>query len=104
MADRREFIRKTSLGAAAALFVGRVWAADVPMLKETDPQAQGLGYKANAAEVDKVKFARYAAGQKCANCSLFQGKAGDAAGVCPLYAGKQVSANGWCSAYNKKVG
>ncbi len=103
MADRRDFIRKTSLGAAA-LFAGRVWAADVPMLKETDPQAAALGYKTNASEVDKAKYTKFAAGQKCANCALFQGKPTDAAGVCPLYAGKMVAANAWCSAYNKKAG
>ena len=39
----------------------------------------------------------------CANCALYQGKAGDAAGACPLFAGKQVSAKGWCSAWAKKA-
>ena len=102
MSDRRDFIRKTSLGAAA-LFVGRVWAA-APMVAETDPQAAALGYKEAASKVDKAKFPKYADGQKCANCALFQGKPGDAAGPCPLYAGKQVASGAWCSAYNKKAG
>ncbi len=71
-------------------------------MSETDPQAQALGYKANAATVDRTKFPQFATGQGCANCQLFQGKATDAAGACPIFAGKQVSAKGWCSAYAKK--
>ena len=51
---------------------------------------------------DKAKYPKYADGQKCANCQLFGGKAGDASGPCPLYAGKLVAAEGWCSAYTSK--
>ena len=54
-------------------------------------------------EVDKTKQPKYAAGQICGNCALFQGKATDAAGGCPLFAGKQVAGKGWCSAYAKKA-
>jgi hypothetical protein len=53
--------------------------------------------------VDKTKQPKYAAGQICGNCALFQGKATDAAGGCPLFAGKQVAGKGWCSAYAKKA-
>jgi hypothetical protein len=74
-----------------------------PMVDEKDPQALALGYVTDAAHVDKVKYAKFAVGSHCANCSLFLGKAGDAAGGCPLYAGKQVSATGWCSAWVKKA-
>ena len=73
------------------------------MVAESDPNAASLGYKADASKVDKTKFPKYAAGQNCSSCALFQGKAGDAAGVCPLFAGKQVSGSGWCSAYAKKA-
>lgn len=73
------------------------------MVSEADPQATGLGYKADAGKVDKSKFPKFAAGQQCSNCVLFQGKTGDAAGGCPIFAGKQVTAKGWCSAYNKKA-
>ena len=73
------------------------------MVAESDSQAAALGYKANATTVDKAKQAKYAAGQACANCALFQAAAGAAAGGCPLFAGKQVSAKGWCSAYAKKA-
>jgi hypothetical protein len=53
--------------------------------------------------VDKAKFPKFAAGQNCGSCALYQGKAGDAAGGCPLFAGKQVSSKSWCSAYAKKA-
>jgi hypothetical protein len=73
------------------------------MVAETDPQATALGYKPDAAKIDKTKQPKYAAGQVCGNCALFQGAAGAAAGGCPLFAGKQVSSKGWCSAYAKKA-
>ena len=71
-------------------------------LDEKDPQAVALGYVDDASRADAKKFPKYAAGQTCSNCSLYQGKAGDAAGNCALFPGKQVSAKGWCSAWTKK--
>ena len=73
------------------------------MLLESDAQAMTLGYKADATKADKAKFPNYAAGQNCANCALYQGKATDAAGGCPLFAGKQVAGKGWCSSWAKKA-
>lgn len=103
MKNRRIFILHAGLGAAAAaLSVGHVFA-QTAMLSETDPQAAALAYKVDAAKTDKVKFPKYAAGQNCASCALYQAKAGDKAGGCPLFAGKQVAANAWCSAYVKKA-
>lgn len=100
MTSRREFIVQLGLGGAA-LASGHSLAQGA-MVAESDAQAAALGYKADATKADKVKFPKYAAGQLCGNCSLYQGKPGDAAGGCPLFAGKQVSANGWCSAWSKK--
>jgi hypothetical protein len=73
------------------------------MVDPKDAASGALGYVAEASQADTTKYPKYAAGQACANCALFGGKAGDAAGVCPLFAGKQVSAKGWCSAYAKKA-
>ena len=101
MTNRREFIVQLSLGTGA-LAATQVMAAG-PMLAESDAQATALGYKADATKVDVKKFPKYAAGQVCKNCSLYQGKATDAAGGCPLFAGKQVAGPGWCSAYAKKA-
>jgi hypothetical protein len=98
--NRRTFVIQTVVGASAltAALTAQAQAA----LAETDAQAVALGYKADASKVDKAKFPKYAAGQVCTNCALFQGKASDAAGGCPLFAGKQVAGKGWCSAWAKK--
>jgi hypothetical protein len=70
---------------------------------EKDPQAVALGYVPQASQADVKKFPRYAAGQMCSSCALYQGKPGEAAGGCALFAGKQVNATAWCSAWVKKT-
>jgi len=101
MSNRRAFLVHSGV-AGGALFAPAVFA-QAGMVSDADPQAAVLGYHGDAGKTDKTKFPKYAVGQQCANCALFQGKAGDKAGACPLFAGKQVSAAGWCSAYNKKA-
>lgn len=98
--NRRVFMLHTVVGAAAAGVALRAQAQ--AMLAETDAQAAALGYKADATKVDKTKQPKYAAGQACGSCALFQGAANAQAGACPLFAGKQVAAKGWCSAWAKK--
>ncbi len=73
-----------------------------PKAEEKDPQSLALGYVADATKVDTKKYPKYAAGQVCTNCALYQGKASDAWGGCPLFAGKVVAGSGWCSAWVKK--
>jgi transcriptional regulator of acetoin/glycerol metabolism len=97
---RRVFMMQTAMASAATLLAANAQAQS--MVAETDAQAAALGYKADASKVDKAKQAKYAAGQACSNCALYQGAAGSAAGGCPLFAGKQVAGKGWCSAYAKK--
>ena len=99
--NRRTFVIQSVLGLGAVGLAGRVSAAEA--VKDTDPQAAALGYKTVATAVDKAKYPKYAAGQACGNCALYQGKSSDAVGPCPLFAGKQVSAKGWCSAWAKKA-
>jgi len=90
--------------AASSLLIGAgVNASAADLVAEGDPQAVALGYKADATKVDKSKQPKYAAGQACGSCALYQGAAGSAAGNCPLFAGKQVSAKAWCSAWAKKA-
>ena len=101
--SRRTFLI-TSIGVASTIALSSRQAfADAPKVSESDPTAQALGYKEDASKVDKAKYAKYAAGQDCGNCSFYQGKATDAYAGCPMFAGKQVASKGWCSAYNKKV-
>jgi hypothetical protein len=101
MSNRREFIVQLSLGTGA-LVAGQAMAQGAPVA-EADAQAVALGYKADTTKVDDKKFPKHAATQSCANCALFQGKAGDKTGGCPLFAGKTVAATGWCSAWAKKA-
>ena len=73
-----------------------------PLVDEKDAAAIGLGYVAVATKADKTKYPKYADGQQCGNCALYQGGAAEQGG-CPLFAGKQVVSKAWCSAYNKKA-
>ncbi len=98
---RRVFMMQVATAATAVLAVTE--ASAQAMLDEKDPQAVGLAYKADASKVDKAKNPKFVAGSNCANCALFQAKAGAASGGCPLFGAKQVSAKGWCSAWAKKA-
>ena len=95
---RRTFL--ITLAAGAAVFTSTAQAQ--AKLDEKDPQSLALGYVADATKADTKKFPKYAPGQVCTNCALYQGKASDAWGGCPLFAGKQVAGKGWCSAWAKK--
>ncbi len=96
---------QTPMPAPAAPAAAPPAAAPVatgPMLDEKDPTAAALGYVAEASRVDKAKHTKFADGQACSNCALYQGVGGAGSGPCPLFAGKQVSAQGWCASYARK--
>jgi hypothetical protein len=99
MNSRRQFIQILPL-AGAGLLAGEAFAQ--AMVDEKDATAASLGYVADATKADKTKYPKYAAGQACSGCALFQPKAGTPAGGCAIFPGKQVAAKGWCSAYAKK--
>ena len=103
MTSRRTFIQIIPLAGALALGARVALAADAPKGDPKDPQAAALGYVLDASKVDKAKYPKYAAGQACGSCQLYQGKAADATGPCAIFAGKQVASKGWCSAYVKKA-
>ena len=96
MTSRRRFIALAPLFGAAALARAD---APPPLVDPKSPQAQQLGYVADAGKEAKAKSPKYAAGQACSGCALYQGKVGDASGPCPLYPGKAVLAKAWCSAF-----
>ena len=96
---RRVFL--ITLAAAGAALATSAQAQ--AMVDEKDAQATALGYVAEAKRADTKKYPKYAAGQACSSCALYQGKAADKAGACPLFAGKQVASAGWCSAWAKKA-
>ena len=95
---RRTFLMTLAAGGAALTTA----AQGQDKLDEKAPQAVALAYVADATKTDAKKHPKYAAGQVCNNCALYQGKATDAGGACPLFAGKQVAGKGWCSAWVKK--
>jgi hypothetical protein len=109
---RRALLRAVVCGATiapAAILWQRASAAaaasaPTPMVDSTDPTAQALGYVANASKVDPKTNPTYMAGQHCAVCAQFQGKATDKQGPCVLFPGKQVMAAGWCRGWAKKPG
>ncbi len=100
---RRSFLIGIA-GTASALAASRfaMAQANAP-LSERDPQAKALGYKADAAKVDKAKFPKYVAGQLCGNCQLYQGKKTGATGPCALFSNKLVASKGWCSAWVRRA-
>ena len=97
--QRRVFLMTVAASTAA---LGTVAQAQT-LVDEKDAQAATFGYVADAKRVDPKKQPKFAAGQNCANCALYQGKAADKAGGCPLFAGKQVAGAGWCNAWAKKA-
>ncbi len=95
--------RRVFLMTVAATGVGiSATASAQTLLDEKDPQAVALGYVADAKKVDTKKYPKYAAGQVCSNCALYQGKATDKQAGCPLFDAKQVAGPGWCNAWAKK--
>ena len=100
MQTRRKFIQIVPV-ASATLMAGQQAFAQPARLDEKDPQAVALGYLHDATKVDKAKQPKWAAGQLCSNCQLWQGGANPWGG-CPLFGAKQVNAKGWCNAYVKK--
>ena len=96
---RRVFLMTLAASGAAIATSAQAQA----LLDEKSPQATALGYVAEAKRVDAKKYPKFAAGQNCTNCALYQGKPADKAGGCPLFAGKQVAGAGWCSAWAKKA-
>ena len=102
MTSRRHFVL-TLPAAALSLAAIRTASAQATKLEESDPIAVSLGYRSDASKVDAKKFPAFAAGRNCANCQLYQGKAGEAWGACGAVGGKLVNAKGWCVAWAKKA-
>ena len=96
---RRVFLMTLAASGAALATSAQAQA----LLDEKDAQAVALGYVADAKRVDTKKFPKFAAGQNCTTCALYQGKPTDKAAGCPLFGAKQVAGAGWCSAWAKRA-
>lgn len=77
-------------------------SGDMPRLSLDDSQAQALGYKHDAANVDPQKYPQRVEGNVCRNCALYQAGPDTEWGPCTLFPGKQVKATGWCSGYTPR--
>ncbi len=98
--NRRAFMLTLAAGSSALASSAAMAQAK---LDEKDPTAAALGYVADTAKADKKKYPKHDVAQTCANCQLFQAKAGAAEGGCPLFPGKTVAAKGWCASWVKKA-
>ena len=102
---RRSLLKAALIGAVGASVSGlsnKLGAASAPALvplSPTDPQASALGYLEDAS---KATNPTHQAGQVCASCVQFQGKAADARGACNIFPGKSVNAHGWCLVWATK--
>ena len=97
--SRRRFLAHTLVFAAAAPLLGasaRAWAAPLPKLPASNPQAKALHYTEDGA---KSKEPSHKPGSMCKNCQFFT----PATGACTLFAGFSVAPLGWCAAWAKKA-
>lgn len=117
--SRRDFLRTTAIlvGASAVTVPAILNAqekrksaagAGPAMVDEKSPEAVGVKYIADASKGKDKALVMERGGvpykdQKCGNCAMYQGKAGDASGPCPIFPGKNVSAKGMCTSWVKKA-
>jgi hypothetical protein len=81
--SRRSLLKGALLTVAAvpaASLLSRQALAANPLVDPNDAQAKSLGYVHDAAKVDAKANPNFKAGQHCANCIQYTGKAGDAEG------------------------
>ncbi len=101
MSTRRIFMMTLVAAGSGAAGLAQ---AQLAMVDPKDAQASALGYAADTTKVDKAKYPKHAADQKCSNCQLYTGKAGEKSGPCGIFPGKAVATDAWCSAWVKKAG
>jgi len=97
--SRRSFVIHMA-AVSGALACGQALAAS-KRIEESEPKAVSLGYKHDAAQVDKARFPKRTASEKCFNCMAWLGKPADAWAECDLTADRLVANGGWCSSYVK---
>jgi hypothetical protein len=102
--SRRRLLQGALAGLAAvpaATLIARD-ARAYELLSESDPTAKSLGYVGDAGRVDPASNPTFKAGQNCANCLQYTGKAGAAEGPCNIFPNKNVKAAGWCKVWVPK--
>lgn len=102
--NRRVFVIHAIAGTASLGVAAGARAEDprpTEQVKETDAYPKSMGFKLNTSNVDKAKFPRHTAEQKCSECQLFSGKAGEALGPCSFFK-RLVPPDGWCRNFKPK--
>ena len=100
---RRTVLKGALAGLAAIPVVAAVSrAAAAPAAAKIDPNDAADPLHGQVTALGYV-VASKTAGQNCANCSQFQGKAGDKIGGCTIFGGRMVDAAGWCKVWSKKA-
>lgn len=106
--SRRDLVKGGLMAGALAPALGLLarhsQAAGLTPLDPSDPTAKSLGFVLDATKVDATANPTYKAGQRCATCAQFQGKATDATAGCNIFAGHSVPAGGWCKVWAQKPG
>jgi len=103
--SRRQLLQGALVGIAAVPAASLLaHSASAEALSESDATAKSLGYVTDAKKVNAAANPNYKAGQHCANCMQFTGKAGAASGPCNIFPGKDVAAAGWCKVWVLKPG
>ena len=95
--SRRDLLQTLTLGIPL-LSVASAQAADAPLLNPEDKDAKAVKYVEDA-----TKAQRASPDSTCANCAVYQGKAGAATGPCQIFPGKLVKAAGWCSSWAPQI-
>jgi hypothetical protein len=83
--NRRTFMLRVAAGSAALACTGPTGAA-LKQIEENEPKAMSLGYRHESAKVDKAKFPKHGAAEKCSNCMAWLGKPTQAWAECDLMA------------------
>jgi hypothetical protein len=84
--------------ASGAVVTGRA-GAQARRLQESDPEATAVAYTLDNTKVDKARFPKRQAGDRCGTCKAFIGKPGNEWGECALIDDKAVNSNAWCSSF-----
>jgi len=100
MPTRRRFL--LLLPSIPALAVHQGARASETRVEESESDAKSFGYRESAAQVDAKSEPKFKPGQNCANCSQYDGGAGQAYGSCGLFLGREVAAGGWCNAWEAR--
>jgi hypothetical protein len=100
---RRTFMLQ-AVAAGATLTCSGLAQAAPAKVDEADPKAASLGYRNDSNQVDKKRFPKHGAGEKCSGCMAWLGKPSEAWAECDLMVDKLVANAGWCSSFVKIKG